>query len=48
MRFFVRAGGGGHAPFFAVLGTVVQGFVEAILTSTLRGGACNISESSDF
>ena len=27
VRVFVRAGGGGHAPFF-VLGVVAQGFVE--------------------
>ena len=35
-------------PLFAVLGVVVQGFVEGISTSTLHGWVCNISESSDF
>lgn len=35
-------------PPFVVLGVVAQGLLRGISASTLCGGACNISASSEF
>ena len=47
MRFFVRAGGGEHAPFLCSE-PLSRALLRSISASTLRGGACNISASSEF
>ena len=48
MRFFVRAGGGGHAPLLLCSEPLPRALLRSISASTLRGGACNISASSEF
>lgn len=43
----MRAGGGEHAPFLCSE-PLSRALLRSISTSTLRGGACNISASSEF
>ena len=43
----MRAGGGEHAPFLCSE-LLSRALLRGISTSTLHGGVCNISESSDF
>jgi hypothetical protein len=48
VRVFVRAGCGGHAPFLLCSELLSRALLRGISTSTLHGGVCNISASSEF
>ena len=47
VRVFARAGGGGHTPLLCS-GLLPRALLRSISASTLCGGACNISASSEF
>ena len=44
----MRAGCGGHAPFLLCSELLSRALLRGISTSTLHGGVCNISASSEF